>query len=359
MFFVTNREIVFGAAGIDQLGSTPNSKGPNELRLAEAVKNGRNWTVTVLPDVVTAEMRTAAGIAPSDQPVYASAYVARMLLDRIRTEKKNLLFFVHGFNNDVKAVLERANTLQRLYGVEVLAFSWPANGGGLSGIASYKSDQRDARASVGAFDRCLGRIGELLAELTEQEGIRLQEEARKRHPDDAEKREAFLARLQDKHCPFTVNMMLHSMGNYLYKNTLLSTASYADRLVFDNVVLLAADTNNLDHALWVDRIPCRKSVYVTINENDGALRASRMKTGEQQQARLGHYRHRLDARQALYVDFTDAPGVGSSHAYFEDDTVKPKASIARQFFQRAFNGERAVEGLPFDAATHTYRIPMI
>ncbi|QDF97661.1 hypothetical protein CJ010_14515 [Azoarcus sp. DD4] len=357
MFFVTNREIVAGETGMGQLGTTPNSKGPNELRLVEAVKSGRSWSVSVLPDVVTPDMRSSAGIAPSDQPVYASAYVARVLLERIRKEKKNLLFFVHGFNNDVKAVLERANSLQQLYGVEVLAFSWPANGGGLSGVASYKSDQRDARASVGAFDRCLGRIGELLAELTVQEGIRLQEEARLRHPDDAEKREAFFARLQEKHCPFTVNMMLHSMGNYLYKHTLLSTASYADRLVFDNIVLLAADTNNLDHAQWVDRIPCRKSVYITINENDGALRASRMKTGEQQQARLGHYRHRLDARQALYVDFTGAPQVGSSHAYFEDDTVRLKTAVARQFFQRAFNGERAEDGLPFDPATHMYRIP--
>lgn len=357
MFFVTNREIVAGASGLDQLGSTPNSKGPNELRLAEAVKNGRSWSVNVLPDVVTPDMRAAAGLAPSDQPVYASTYVARVLIDRIRKEKKNLLFFVHGFNNDVKAVLERAHALQQRYGVEVLAFSWPANGGGLSGVASYKSDQRDARASIGAFDRCLGRISELLTELTLLEGIRLQEEARLRHPDDAEKREALLARLQDKHCPFTVNMMLHSMGNYLYKHTLLSTASYADRLVFDNVVLLAADTNNLEHALWVDRIPCRKSVYITINENDGALRASRMKTGEQQQARLGHYRHRLDARQAFYIDFTDAPRAGNSHAYFEDDTVKLKASAAHQFFQRAFNGERAEDGLPFDTATHMYRIP--
>ena len=43
---------------------------------------------------------------------------------------KHLLLFVHGFNNDLDDVLERAAGLEARYGVEVLCFSWPANGGG-------------------------------------------------------------------------------------------------------------------------------------------------------------------------------------------------------------------------------------
>ncbi len=288
MFIVTNRDVREDGKGLDILGSTPNSKGPNELRLVEAEKKSGRWRIELLPDEVPVAMRDAAGLPDLGQPTYASEYVAHVLFRRLRESKKNLLFFVHGFNNDVKAVLDRANKLQQLYGVEVLSFSWPADGGGLSGVASYKSDKRDARASVGAFDRTLGRIHELLVELTEAEAARLRHE-------------------------------------------------------------------NEEHALWVDRIPCRKGVYITINENDSALRASRIKTGEQQRARLGHYRHSLDARQAIYVDFTDAPGVGSEHSYFEGAATQRRDSPVRGFFHRAFNGERAEQNLAFEVATRMYR----
>ena len=43
-------------------------------------------------------------------------------------------------------------------------------------------------------------------------------------------------------------------------------------------------------------------LHITINEDDHALRVSRMKPGEQQLARLGHYVRGLDSRQAVYVD---------------------------------------------------------
>lgn len=356
MFIITNREVNNSARGLARLGATPNIKGPNELRLVEAEKKSRSWSITILPDEITPAMRKRAGIKQSETPVYASEYVARILFARIRKEKRNLLFFVHGYNNDIKALLERANTLEKLYGVEVLAFSWPANGGGLRGVASYKSDKRDAKASVGAFDRCLGRFNELLTKMTETEIEHLHIEAKTRFPDDSEKREQYFAKLMEKRCPLTVNMMLHSMGNYLYKHTLLSTVGNGMYLSFDNVIMAAADTNNAEHALWVDRIPCRKAVYITINENDSALLASRMKAGEQQQARLGHFRHNLNSTQATYVDFTDATNVGNSHAYFEGTPVRSKKSPVRQFFQKAFNGQRAEQALEFDPANRMYLI---
>ena len=112
------------------------------------------------------------------------------------------------------------------------------------------------------------------------------------------------------------------MANYLYKHLLKSGSSEGAGLLFDNVILAAADTNNEDHALWVDRIRCRRRVYITINEDDRALAVSRMKSGEEQKARLGHYSFGLDSQQGVYVQFTDVRGVGDSHAYFEGETMR-------------------------------------
>lgn len=58
----------------------------------------------------------------------------------------------------------------------------------------------------------------------------------------------------------------------------------------------------------------------------------------------------------MYVDFTDAPSVKSSHAYFEGSPVTSKKSTAvKTFFQRAFNGEHAEVGLYYHPATHMYK----
>jgi esterase/lipase superfamily enzyme len=257
----------------------------------------------------------------------------------------------------MNAVLDRARELESLYGVEVLAFSWPANGGGIAGAVSYKSDKRDAKASIGALDRVLEYMQSILHGFNRDAIDLVRAEAETKFPNDPEKQDFYVAAVVQKDCPFTVNAMFHSMGNYLYKHLLLSTSSGGTGLIFDNVVLAAADANNADHALWVDRIRCRSRVYVTINEDDKALSLSRMKTGDDQKARLGHYLYGLDSSQGVYVNFTDVRGVGDSHAYFEGGPVKN--SRIKRFFLEAFNGRRAESGanLDFDAATNMYRFP--
>lgn len=368
MFIVTNREVDASKSGLDAFGEKPNSQGPNELRLVEATKVGRQWQIKVLPDEITPAMAREAGLEAdvdpdtgAARPIYASRYVARKVLARVnpkalgkrRGEGRNLVFFVHGFNNDMKAVLERAEQFQRNYGVEVIPFSWPANGGGVHGVISYKSDKRDALASTGALDRCIARLHEYMQAIHDEHVRSVEALANKRYAKDAEKWDRFFREQAQKWCPFSVNMMLHSMGNYLFKSMLKSSSYRADLLVFDNVILAAADTNSEGHAAWVDRIQCRGRVIVTINENDGALLASRLKMGEQQKARLGHFPYGLNAERAVYVDFTGQSHVGDSHAYFEGGAIRNQR--IRQFFNDALNGQPAERGLDYDVANNMYR----
>jgi hypothetical protein len=365
MFVITNREVDNGKRGLKKFGKKLNPEGANELRMAEAVKQGRDWKIAILPDEISPAMKRDAGIRDSGR-VFASRYVARRLLARVNPGRarqvgvsgpgrrgKNLLFFVHGFNNDMKAVLDRARSLETLYGVEVVAFSWPANGGGVSGVVSYKSDKRDAKASVGALDRTLEAMYRLLGEFNESYADEIRAGAERRFPDDPEQRDRLISKKIAEGCPFTVNAIFHSMGNYLYKQLLKSGASEGNGLLFDNVVLAAADTNNENHRDWVDQIRCRKRVYVTINEDDIALKTSRIKAGEEQKARLGHYPFGLDARQAVYVQFTGADHVGDDHAYFEGDPVRKNAKI-NGFFKTALNGQAAEDQLTYHDATNTY-----
>ncbi len=355
MFVITNRRVDESSHAVkDAFGHKP-AEGPNELRLAEAQRGSRGWEARVLPNTLTPAMAKEVGLSLDGGERYASEYVARKLHRKLLKGKgRNLLLYVHGFNNNMTSVLDRAAKLEQAYNVEVLIFSWPANGGGVRGVASYKSDKRDALASVGAFNRVLERLEDILRVIHDGYVQELEAKANARFDDDAEAWDRYFSAAVEKRCPFTINLMLHSMGNYLYKHLLSSSVYNGDRLLFDNVVMVAADTNNDDHPSWVNRIQCRNRLYITLNERDSALKASRMKMGEKQRARLGHYLRRLDAETATYVDFTNQSYVGTSHAYFEGAPLKNQK--VKKFFAQAFNGNVAEESLRYDAARNLYQL---
>jgi esterase/lipase superfamily enzyme len=358
MFMITNRHVDSNAPGLEKFADKPNSEGPNELRLAEVQRNASGeWDAEILNNELSPQEKKALGL-PKSKPAFRSQYVADKLLKSTQSERRNLLLFVHGFNNDVKAVLDRSEKLSTLYNLEVVPFSWPANGGGIKGVASYKSDKRDARASAGALSRVFELTRNLLESMNEGRIKALHRKmARKfKDNDNEEERQIWFARENLRGCPYTVNLMCHSMGNYIFKQVLSSSVYEGRRLLFDNVVLAAADVNNADHAIWVDQINCRRRTYIAINEDDSALLASRMKFGDEQLARLGHYPHNLNSNHAVYVDFTEAAEVDSSHAYFEDAAVADENSQAYKFFRGALNGERVERALRYDDANNLYRV---
>jgi esterase/lipase superfamily enzyme len=361
VYLVTNRDIRSDSGPAAEVFSDrPNRLGPNELRVAEVERRSGKWRATLLEDLLAAD-EIASLKAEFDLPIdaddvhYVDLKLACDLTRRARAEGKNLLVFVHGYNNDIDDVLDRAADLEKHYGVIVLPFSWPANGGGIKGVADYKDDKNDAKASTVALDRFLNFISRNL-ELVTQSNLRaFWKEADERHPNDPEKRDQLYTKLVEKDCPFRLSILLHSMGNYLLKWMFKSTISRGTGLIFDNVVLCAADTNSLDHELWVDAIRFKNRVYITINEEDRALAASRLKSGQDQLARLGHVLWGLHSRRAHYVNFTDSPWVGNSHAYFEG-TPRARNKAVNAFFKAAFNGEHADRLLRYRADINCYEL---
>ncbi len=361
MFVVTNRQVT-KRQGLGQFGRKPNEKGPHEIRLFEVKRTTGQWDVELLDDqlhgntVRSLITKHQLSIDPADD-WFASLRVACEIAETARRQCKHIVVFVHGYNNDMADVLGMSQRIAETHDVIVVPFSWPANGGGaVSGTLSYKNDKRDARASVGALDRLFMKAMEYLLMLTEGQRLRLFKKATRKHPQNPAKRDAYYAEMLAEQCPSTVNLLCHSMGAYLYKLLLKSTASEARRLLFDNVVLAAADVNNFEHATWLDRIRSRGRVFVTINENDFALSASRAKAGEEQLSRLGHVTYALNSSKGRYVDLTGAKGIGNAHTYFVGTPVNENAAV-KDFFTRALQGDVAEAKLRFDQADNVYRLP--
>ncbi|MBF0349463.1 MAG: alpha/beta hydrolase [SAR324 cluster bacterium] len=325
MIVVSNRNLQPKHPPLERFGSGFNSKGPDELRVAKAWKESNSWQVEILPDT----MRGASG-----KRITASESVFLETQERARTQGIDILVYVHGFNDDFGKMLERCWQMEQLYGLEIILFSWPANGrngsavsGRVEGLLSYLSDKRDALRSVIAFDRFLEKLNQHF----------------RKHSEVSQT------------CNRKISLLVHSMGVYLLKNWLKSSAYQGETSVFDNIILAAPDVNHEAHAEWVDQIEHRRRLYITINENDVALMASRMKWGERQQTRLGHYARNLVAKHAVYLDLTRTAHVGVSHTCFVGDPVEQNPHL-RRVFHALFHGDPIEKELQWDLQSGAFLV---
>lgn len=189
MYVITNRKIS-SSKGLKCFGKTPNTKGPNELRLIKVEEVNGEWLTTPVDDKLStkkvSKLKSKYHLdIDTSIPWYGSLEVACQLFEQAKQEKKSILFFVHGYNNDIHDILNAAEEIKQLYNVIVVPFSWPANGGGaISGTASYLSDKSDARASAGALNRTVRIIQQLHSILTRSMQLKNQKEAKQRHPQN-------------------------------------------------------------------------------------------------------------------------------------------------------------------------------
>lgn len=361
MYVITNRRLDNDAGDLSIFSKGPNEQGPNELRIVDVIKTGNKYKAKLLEDKL---LKTRVEEIKDKHKLdidtsiewYQSLEVATQLFEHARKNKKHILIYVHGYNNDMGDVLATAEKMEKLYNVSVVPFSWPANGGGpATGAASYLSDKRDARVSTGAFDRFLEKLQDYHELFTEVQREKLWKIARTRHPDNHEEARAEYARLQAKECKISINLLCHSMGNYLLKYATKPSGAQMRRLVFDNVCMVAADANNKDHRNWVEVIQSRNGIYVVINENDSALKWSRRKPGEEQLARLGHYLKSLNATNSGYLNVTSAAHIGEEHSYFKDKPVNKNVKL-KAMFASLFEGRKPEEKMKYRSDINAYEL---
>ena len=320
MLVVTNRNIVEsnfknGVGDENGFGEQANAKGPNELRLANVKLAGKRWVLNLVEEPIT-----------MTQDTLPSRFEFQKLVKRCSANKSNCVFYVHGYNKPFPETLEQAWLLQERYAVEVVLFSWPSNTGGPP-PTEYREARRNAQASFGAFDSLLEKFAIYLREW--------------QSPMDED---ALLK------CGITINIMTHSLGNYLFEHYVLSTAYQAETRIFTNVVLSQADVNSVDHTKWLDKIVAGQRVSVTINENDKILGWSETVNPP----RLGKTLANLASTNATYFDFTKGKGVGNKHQLWGE----VKNEVVKNFFDALLNGRRGddVSGFTYDSRLNVFRI---
>ena len=356
MYVITNRKIHIGEKGLDIFGKVPSQEGPNELRLVRVNEDGTTELLT--NKLFKKEARELAKKhhlkLDLNKDWYASLRVACELFHQATTQEKHLLIFIHGYNNDIEDVIRTVRRIEKVYDVIVVPFSWPANGGGaVSGKIDYLSDKADARASATALHRAVMKVEEYHRLLTQGLQERLWKEAVGDKSENHQNARARFSQRIEASCKTKLSLMCHSMGNYVLKYATLPSDSHTRKLVFDNVCLIAADVNNPEHENWVECIPARNRLYVSINEDDWALKWSRVKPGAEQKARLGHHLRNLVAKNVYYLDVTRNKKVGSEHSYFQGGAIENPT--IKRLFSKMFAGEVVEREMQYDANENVYR----
>ena len=280
-------------------GNKFNSNGPDQLRLAWAKKTNKKWTVALVAK------------APS---VILNEYFKKLHL-----KKKNCVVYVHGYNADFKKSLKQAHQISKRYNVAVIVFSWPASPRPGSSQEEYIEARKLAVGSFLALDKVFSELDLCIRSCS---------------PADREK----IAQI-------SINLLVHSLGNYVLEKFISDPIFSNETRVFDNITMNAPDVTWRTHAQWAKRMKYAKRIYATINEEDWILRESKVVN---RVVRLGNVDlgsetkpKKLMSKRLAYFDLSEGRGVRNKHNHFLNTARSNE--VVKSFFSRVLHG---VPGLP-------------
>lgn len=242
IYFATNRN-PDNADKPTNFGGDFSEKSYGDLRFGEAeVNRGKldSNSIQVLPD----------------NAKEGSKELLKKLRTLMKADEVDSLIFIHGFNVSFKDAIESAGKMSERYSElsngeykpNIFVFSWPSDGS----ATKYFDDRHDAVASGYAFARGLMKLTTFLRATPKKEA-----------------------------CQQKINLIAHSMGNYVLRNALQQSKKIVEggllTRVFDNIILTAADEDSdafeFDHKLaQLPDLAQRITVY--FNNGDLALKIS-------------------------------------------------------------------------------------
>lgn len=185
--------------------------------------------------------------------------------------KSDVLFFIHGFNNDLKQVRDTFEKLHQQYVLpkessiaHVIIFTWP--GMNKSIPYHYFDDRKDAVRSGLALYRGMGLFRKFLT--------------------------SFLVKAGNPDCNTRIHLMAHSMGNRVLKETMLEYERRNEAVpqIFNQIISIAADVHwdSFDQGEGFDRLSdFGEEVHVVFHRKDRILDISKLTKNLSN--RLGRY----------------------------------------------------------------------
>ncbi len=248
-------------------------------------------------------------------------------------KSKPWVFFIHGFHQDPEENIKKAKKLSNHHNVNVIAFSWPSRplDETLKGADVAETIIKDlAKRALGvatiwklAIDAGSSYLNDTLKNYKPA-----LENAKKSKIDLLAAIDLVENKLNLSAPPV---LLVHSMGNFLLKNTMLSIEHLPMKC--SNMILHQADVNAEGHD-WVKKLNAslteEAKLYITVNVHDFVLWASsQRKTLKQQKSteRLGQTRRHYVEGDIHYLDFTYGESVNNDHEFFKLSRDKSNENV--------------------------------
>lgn len=291
-FFITNREIIT-RGGVESIREDGKEHAGDNLRFGTYDIASKKFTL--FPEPEKEEDTTYQNLATkSIAELKGSAKFFRLLYDELiksntegkKSAKNDVLFFIHGFNTNLKGIRSAFKTLSDYYVNDpkspvghLVIFTWPGQSPAIP--YHYFNDKKDAIRSGEAFARAMEKVIHFFKE--------------------------FLLNAGNDPCNRNIHFMVHSMGHRVVKHMMAELTSkripYPD--LFKEILLMAAD---IEYDIFEPGSPFNslidlgKRIHVYYHHNDKVLDIS--KYTKNFSNRLGRYgRKRIDP---LMVDVVDA-----------------------------------------------------
>lgn len=259
---------------------------------------------------------------------------SKAMLSEIKKAKyRQVLIYIHGFSNLPETVFANAKEFQDLCNLKkdkevlVIPVIWPCDND-LGIVKDYWDDQKSADQSAFAFARMLQKFMEW--------------------------RNSTACNPDDDPCLKRINMLAHSMGNRVLRETLSNWHKYhlpsGLPLIFRNTFLVAADiVNESLHKGQPGELISHTSrnVVVYYASDDLALRASKVSNLKNAEAsrRLGHSGPEDMERTPKNVYAVDCDEVNTlydkpkGHSYFRSGTKKGEPGVVfEHIFETMLSG---------------------
>ncbi|XOF34071.1 MAG: alpha/beta hydrolase [Candidatus Electrothrix sp. YB6] len=224
-------------------------------------------------------------------------------------KKKNIVMFVHGrgggkVKHPEKAIKQMLPFIESEYNIKVVLFNWAGSDKG--GPVGFPGEE--ARAASDIFFHILKQLDTYKQKNSGRlKGIRF-------------------------------SLLTHSMGSIVIEETI---DTYSDEIkpdLVDVLVLSSSASKSKGHSKWLNKAALAKHVFVTLNDNDSALKKAGILRGR----RLGKgLKNSETSMRAQYIDLSNT-GVG--HRYFiahtKNGTKNGQKSnpCISEFYKAALNG---------------------
>ena len=289
-------------------------------------------------------------LEPVDNIGYGSFFQGLIHSMKTRKISRKWLLHVHGSGKNTLGALEQAREIQTLHGLNVISFVWPS----WTPLVSLGLVLRMAPLALKRSGLTPAKLALALGYTAVEQKLQSYGNARETARTCSSALASTIAILEEHFIRpaagmegFTISMLAHSLGCLLVESLARETAIEAFEGSFANLVLNAADVDSEGHSEWASRLKISKRLYVTHNNTDAALLASRGVAGNK--SRLGaKLKEAPSPNVTAYIDMSKAKGATARHALFLiDEAANPNV---KRLFTSLLGGEALFTESPGDGA---------